>query len=41
MEVPTNKTTTILIVGAGICGLSFYHSVRKNLGEKFNVKIFD
>ncbi|KAF0562304.1 FAD/NADP-binding domain-containing protein [Gigaspora margarita] len=31
MEVPTNKTTTILIVGAGIGGLSFYHSVRKNL----------
>ncbi|CAG8609644.1 44974_t:CDS:2, partial [Gigaspora margarita] len=38
---PTNKTTTILIVGAGIGGLSFYHSVRKNLGEKFNVKIFE
>ncbi|RIB27535.1 hypothetical protein C2G38_2061770 [Gigaspora rosea] len=35
MEVPANKTT-ILIVGAGIGGLSFYHSVRKNLGEKFN-----
>ncbi|CAG8759987.1 15974_t:CDS:2, partial [Dentiscutata erythropus] len=25
----------------GIGGLSFYHSVRKNLGKKFNVKIFD
>ncbi|CAG8713763.1 17454_t:CDS:2, partial [Gigaspora rosea] len=41
MEVPTNKTQTILIVGAGIGGLSFYHSVRKNLGKKFNVKIFE
>ncbi|CAG8795263.1 4516_t:CDS:2, partial [Dentiscutata erythropus] len=38
---PTNKIPTILIVGAGIGGLSFYHSVRKNLGKKFNVKIFD
>ncbi|CAG8718893.1 4995_t:CDS:2, partial [Dentiscutata erythropus] len=41
MEVPTNKNPTILIVGAGIGGLSFYHSVRKNLGKKFNVKIFE
>ncbi|KAF0488245.1 FAD/NADP-binding domain-containing protein [Gigaspora margarita] len=41
MDVPTNKTQTILIVGAGVGGLSFYHSVRKNLGKKFNVKIFD
>ncbi|KAF0561186.1 FAD/NADP-binding domain-containing protein [Gigaspora margarita] len=41
MEVPMNKNPTILIVGAGIGGLSFYHSVRKNLDKKFNVKIFD
>ncbi|CAG8564452.1 18278_t:CDS:2, partial [Dentiscutata erythropus] len=41
MEVPTNKNPTILIVGAGIGGLSFYHSVRKNLDKKFNVRIFD
>ncbi|RIB27532.1 hypothetical protein C2G38_2137802 [Gigaspora rosea] len=41
MEVPTNKTPTILIVGAGLGGLGFYHSVRKNLDKKFNVKIFD
>ncbi|KAF0531106.1 FAD/NADP-binding domain-containing protein [Gigaspora margarita] len=41
METSTNKIPTILIAGAGIGGLSFYHSVRKNLGKKFNVKIFD
>ncbi|CAG8598964.1 18812_t:CDS:2 [Racocetra fulgida] len=41
MEVPANKIPTILIVGAGIGGLSFYQSVRKNLGKKFHVKIFD
>ncbi|KAF0432013.1 FAD/NADP-binding domain-containing protein [Gigaspora margarita] len=41
MEVPTNNNPTIIIVGAGIGGLSFYHSVRKNLGKKFNVKIFE
>ncbi|CAG8763221.1 377_t:CDS:2, partial [Racocetra persica] len=41
MEVPTSKVPTILIVGAGLGGLSFYHSVRKNLGKKFHVKIFD
>ncbi|CAG8451594.1 23191_t:CDS:2 [Gigaspora rosea] len=41
MEVPTSKIPTILIVGGGIGGLSFYHSVRKNLDKKFNVKIFD
>ncbi|CAG8718885.1 4994_t:CDS:2 [Dentiscutata erythropus] len=41
MEITTNKNPTILIVGAGIGGLSFYHSVRKNLGNTFNVKIFE
>ncbi|CAG8628173.1 7679_t:CDS:2, partial [Cetraspora pellucida] len=38
---PTDKIPTILIVGAGIGGLGFYHSIRKNLDKKFNVKIFD
>ncbi|CAG8803911.1 5727_t:CDS:2, partial [Racocetra persica] len=41
METPVNKIPTILIVGAGIGGLSFYQSARKNLDQKFNVKIFD
>ncbi|CAG8725450.1 4165_t:CDS:2 [Cetraspora pellucida] len=41
MEKTTDKIPTILIVGAGIGGLSFYHSVRKNLGQKFKVKIFE
>ncbi|CAG8586822.1 17812_t:CDS:2, partial [Gigaspora margarita] len=36
-----NKLPTILIVGAGIDGLSFYQSIQKNLGQKFNVKIFE
>ncbi|RIB01388.1 hypothetical protein C2G38_2230986 [Gigaspora rosea] len=37
----TNKRPTILIVGAGICRLSLYQSIRKNLGQQFNVKIFE
>ncbi|CAG8808806.1 4394_t:CDS:1, partial [Racocetra fulgida] len=41
METSTNKIPTILIVGAGISGLCLYHSIRKNLDKKFNVKIFD
>ncbi|CAG8587374.1 840_t:CDS:2 [Cetraspora pellucida] len=41
METSVNKIPTILIVGAGIGGLSFYQSARKNLDQKFNVKIFD
>ncbi|CAG8647863.1 2408_t:CDS:2, partial [Scutellospora calospora] len=41
METTTNTIPTILIIGAGIGGLSFYQSVRKNLNQKFNVKIFD
>ncbi|CAG8779128.1 18462_t:CDS:2, partial [Gigaspora rosea] len=41
METSTNKLPTILIVGAGIGGLSLYQSIRKNLGQKFNVKIFE
>ncbi|CAG8587969.1 1294_t:CDS:2, partial [Scutellospora calospora] len=31
-----NTIPTILIIGAGIGGLSFYQSVRKNLNQKFN-----
>ncbi|KAF0497287.1 FAD/NADP-binding domain-containing protein [Gigaspora margarita] len=41
METSTNKLSTILIVGAGVGGLSLYQSIRKNLGQKFNVKIFE
>ncbi|RIB25063.1 hypothetical protein C2G38_2031367 [Gigaspora rosea] len=41
MEASMNKIPTILIVGAGVGGLSFYQSALKNLGQKFNVKIFD
>ncbi|CAG8586850.1 17814_t:CDS:2 [Gigaspora margarita] len=41
METSTNKLQTILIVGAGVGGLSLYQSIRKNLGQKFNVKIFE
>ncbi|CAG8810847.1 26732_t:CDS:2, partial [Racocetra persica] len=41
MEKTTEKLPTIIIVGAGIGGLTFYHSVRKNLGQKFKVKIFE
>ncbi|CAG8805436.1 8737_t:CDS:2, partial [Cetraspora pellucida] len=41
MEKPIDKIPTIIIVGAGIGGLTFYHSVRKHLGQKFQVKIFE
>ncbi|CAG8665361.1 25200_t:CDS:2 [Cetraspora pellucida] len=41
MENNTDKKPTILIVGAGIGGLCIYQSIRKHLGQKFNVKIFD
>ncbi|CAG8618155.1 5191_t:CDS:2, partial [Dentiscutata heterogama] len=41
MTTSTDKLPTILIVGAGVGGLSLYQSIRKNLGQKFNVKIFE
>ncbi|CAG8458408.1 3396_t:CDS:2 [Dentiscutata erythropus] len=41
MTTSTDKLPTILIVGAGLGGLNLYQSIRKNLGRKFNVKIFE
>ena len=36
------KTPTIIIVGAGLGGLTLYHALIKNKDKKeFNVKIFE
>ena len=36
------KIPTVIIIGAGLGGLSFYHALIKNKDKKeFNVKIFE